>query len=206
MGAIGAMGLAGATGAQGIPGVQGIAGTNGAPGAAGAKGAAGGPTGPAGAIGLAGAAGANGPAYFFSTLNFGQPPVLATVDLPQYLSPNTPGNSTAFYNNTSLPTPYAVQFPRACTASGLQVGYTIQSQSLKGTFVQQLGTAQEVMLQVNGGQTQVKCTTSANAISCTSGLSTKAIAAGDMVNMAIVSGNVGDNNANDFMTVSFVCQ
>jgi hypothetical protein len=209
-GATGSTGPVGATGSTGATGAPGSAGTNGATGPTGPSGlGVVGPTGIRGATGATGATGQtglNGAAFFFSTLNLGQPPVLATAASPQWFAPNTPGNSTAFYDGTPGISAFQVQFPGACTASGLSVAYHIQSASTPGSLVTQLGFSQAVGLQVNGATTAVACTTASTATSCNSGSNSVAINAGDLVNMAILTGTVGDNNTADFMTVSFMCQ
>jgi hypothetical protein len=134
-----------------------------------------------------------------SILNLGQPP--ATT--PQWFYPNTPGNTNAFYNN--VPDGFfQVPFPQACTASNLTVTYYLRS-SATNSYTYLPAGQQQVALQVNEN-TALSCTTTPAAFGCTSKNATAPIKAGDRVNMAILSGTVGDNKPYDYMTVAFTCQ
>jgi hypothetical protein len=136
-----------------------------------------------------------------SILNLGQPP--ATT--PQWFYPNTPGNTNAFYNNVPDGNFFQVPFPQACTASNLTVNYYLRSSASESYTYLPAGQQQQVALQVRGN-TALSCTTTPAAFGCTSQNNTASIKAGDTVNMAILSGTVGDNKAYDYMTVAFTCQ
>jgi hypothetical protein len=172
-GASGPTGLTGATGATGVTGPTGLTGATGATGVTGPTGLTG-PTGATGATGSTGATGPTGPTApsFFTGhgyLNAGGDVAYHTVS-----GHTTPLNP--FGPDTSTPEGTASVQGALCLASGLRVVLDIPAPSGGVRMALQRGAS---FLAI--GDTAVACTVPPGGTTCTSGVSSEAISAGELI-------------------------